>query len=108
MKLKLKKGDTVQVMAGKDKGRRGKILAVQPDKTRIKVEKLNMVKRHTRATQANPSGGIVERENWLHLSNVMLVDPKTDKPTRVGRRVEGQGAEARIVRVAIKSGTKLD
>lgn len=108
MKLKLKKGDTVQLMAGKDKGRRGKILSVQPEKTRIKVEKLNMIKRHTRATQASPGGGIIEKENWINLSNVMLVDPRTDKPTRVGRKTEGEGPEARIVRVALKSGSKLD
>jgi large subunit ribosomal protein L24 len=90
MAMKIKKGDTVVITCGKDRGRRGKVLAVLTEKDRILVEGLNRVKRHQRAT-GNKEGGIIEKEAPLHQSNVQLIDPRTDKPTRVGfTTVEGK------------------
>jgi large subunit ribosomal protein L24 len=88
MAAKIKKGDRVVVLTGKDKGRQGSILKVLPKEERVVVEGLNMVQRHTRPTQADPQGGIKHKEAPLHVSNVALVDSK-GKPTRVGFRVEG-------------------
>jgi large subunit ribosomal protein L24 len=108
--LRIRKGDQVQVIAGKDRGKRGRVLRVQPRRGRVFVEGLNMVKRHTRPqqtrdTQRGPAvGGVIEREGSIHVSNVMLVDPKGGKPTRV--RVERSAG--RRVRVAKRSGTELD
>ncbi len=81
--MKIKKGDLVQIMAGKDRGQRGKILEILRDKNRVIVEELNVVKKHQKAGQ-NQEAGIVEIEASLHISNVMVVDPTDDKPTRVG------------------------
>lgn len=83
MALKIKKGDTVVVTIGKDRDRRGKVLAVYPKTNRVLVEGLNMIKKHQRAV-GNQEGGIIEKEATIHLSNVAIVDPKDDKPTRVG------------------------
>ena len=88
MAAKIKKGDRVVVLAGKDKGRQGSVLKVLPKEERVVVEGLNMVQRHTRPTQVDPQGGIKNKEAPLHVSNVALVDSK-GKPTRVGFRVEG-------------------
>jgi large subunit ribosomal protein L24 len=88
MAAKIKKGDRVVVLAGKDKGRQGSVLQVLPKDERVLVEGLNMVQRHTRPTQADPQGGIKHKEAPLHVSNVALVDSK-GKPTRVGFRVDG-------------------
>ena len=88
MAAKIKKGDRVQVLAGKDKGRQGNVLKVLPKEDRVVVEGLNMVQRHTRPTQSDPQGGIKNKEAALHISNVAIVDSK-GKPTRVGFRVEG-------------------
>lgn len=88
MAAKIKKGDRVVVLAGKDKGRQGSVLQVLPKEERVLVEGLNMVQRHTRPTQADPQGGIKNKEAPLHVSNVALVDSK-GKPTRVGFRVDG-------------------
>ena len=85
--LKIKKNDFVVVTAGNDRGKRGKVLKVFPEKLRIIVEGVNFIKRHTRPTQTRPQGGIVTREGSIHVSNVMLIDPKSGKPTRVGRKV---------------------
>jgi large subunit ribosomal protein L24 len=88
MSAKIKKGDRVVVLAGKDKGRSGNVLKVLPKDGRVVVEGLNMVQRHTRPTQMDPQGGIKNKEASLHLSNVAVVDSK-GKATRVGFRVEG-------------------
>jgi len=88
MAAKIKKGDRVVVLAGKDKGRQGAVLKVLPQEQRVVVEGLNMVQRHTRPSQLDPQGGIKNKEAPIHVSNVAVVDSK-GKPTRVGFRVEG-------------------
>jgi large subunit ribosomal protein L24 len=103
-KMKVKKGDTVIVIAGKDKGKRGEVLRSIPADWRVVVQGVNVVKRHTRPAAGQP-GGIVEKEASIHVSNVMLVDPKTDKPTRVGRKLLDDG---RKVRYAKGSGEVID
>ena len=104
MAAKIKKGDRVVVLTGKDKGRQGSVLRVLPKDERVVVEGLNMVQRHTRPTQGDPQGGIKSKEAALHVSNVAIVDPKTGGPTRVGFRVEG----GKKVRFAKKSGEVLN
>jgi len=104
MAAKIKKGDRVVVLTGKDKGRQGAVLRVLPKDERVVVEGLNMVQRHTRPTQGDPQGGIKSKEAALHVSNVAIVDPKTGGPTRVGFRVEG----GKKVRFAKKSGEVLN
>src|SRR3954463_1293913 len=99
MAAKIRKGDRVVVLAGKDKGRQGNVLKVLPKESRVVVEGLNMVQRHTRPTQGDPQGGIKNKEAALHVSNVAIVDSK-GKPTRVGFRVEGD----KKVRVAKTTG----
>ncbi len=107
---KIRRDDTVMVIGGKDRGKTGKVLRVDPKRQRVIVEGLNMVKRHQRpqqvpgAQRAETVGGVVEREGPIHISNVMLMDPKEDKPTRIG--IEHENGERR--RVAKRSSTKLD
>ena len=101
----VRKGDTVVVIAGKERGKRGKVLRVLPDKGRVIVERINMIKRHQRPTQKLRQGGIIEREGSLHVSNVMLVDPRNDRPTRVGVRALSDGKKVRLAR---KSGEMID
>lgn len=103
MKMKLKKGDNVVVVSGKDKGKTGQILSVLPAEGRVVIEGIGMVKRHVRRAMKGQSGGIFERPRAIDASNVMLVDPKDNKPTRVGRKVE----DGKLVRFAKKSGTTL-
>ncbi|MPY76777.1 MAG: 50S ribosomal protein L24 [Alphaproteobacteria bacterium] len=104
MAAKIKKGDRVIVLAGKDKGKTGEVLQVMPKQTRALVSGVNMVKRHTAPSQTS-SGGIVEKEASLHLSNIAHVDPRDGKPTRVGfKLVEGD----RKVRFAKRSGEVID
>jgi large subunit ribosomal protein L24 len=105
-RARIRKNDVVVVVAGKDKGVRGRVLQVMPKKDRVLVEGVNKVKRHTKPMpQKNIQGGVVEREATLHLSNVMPIDPESDKPTRVGsKRLEDGGR----VRVARRSGALLD
>ncbi len=104
MAARVKKGDRVVVTTGRDKGKSGEVLGVLPKDGRVLVQGVNMVKRHTRPTQTQ-QGGIVEREAPLHLSNVMLADPKSGEPTRVGFKVLDDG---RKVRVAKRSGEVID
>jgi len=85
--MKIRKNDQIVVTAGNARGKRGKVLKVFPDRDRIIVEGVNIIKRHTRPSQRNPQGGIVQREAPIHVSNVMLIDPKTNEPTRVGMKV---------------------
>jgi large subunit ribosomal protein L24 len=94
----VRKGDTVQVIAGKERGRRGKVLIVLPTRQRVIVEKVNMIKRHQRPTQKLRQGGIIEREGPLSWSNVMVVCGKCDRPTRVGVRVLAEGRKVRVCR----------
>jgi large subunit ribosomal protein L24 len=98
--MKIKKNDLVLVTAGNDRGKRGKVLKVFPEKKRIIVEGVNFIKKHQRPTQTRQQGGIVTREGTIHVSNVMLVDPKSGKPTRVGRKVLTGGDKTQRVRYA--------
>ena len=103
-KLKIKKGDLVKVIAGDSKGAQGKVLEVILDKSRVIVEGANLVSKHTKPNAANPNGGIVKKEAALHISNVMLVDPKSGKPTRVGRQRNDAG---KLVRIAKTTGEEI-
>jgi large subunit ribosomal protein L24 len=104
MSERILRGDTVVVISGKDKGKKGKIMRVLREENRVVVEGVNLVKRHQRPTPRNPSGGIVEREQPISASNVMPVDPKTGKGTRVRVKVLEGGKK---VRIAVKSGEEL-
>ncbi len=103
-KLHIKKGDEVMVIAGNYKGQKGKVLEVIVDKKRAIVEGINLVSKHTKPNQDNPDGGIVKREAPVHISNLLPIDPKTGKPSRVGRRLNNKG---KLVRYAKKSGEEL-
>jgi len=104
--MKIKKGDTVEVIAGKDSGKRGRVLKVDPTRERVVVEGVNMIKRHTRPNpQKRIQGGIVEREAGVHVSNVMVVSPDSGRPTRIGYKVLDDG---RKVRVSKTDGAILD
>lgn len=104
VKMKIKKGDRVVVITGRDKGKIGTVLRAIPTESRVVVEGVNMVKRHTRQT-ARDQGGVVEKEGTIHVSNVAHVDPKSNKPTRVGFKNLEDG---RKVRVARDSGEVID
>jgi large subunit ribosomal protein L24 len=110
MGLKIRRDDTVRIIAGKDKGKTGRVLRVDPQKQKVFVEGANIVKRHTRprtlrdTQRAQEIGGIVEKEGPIHVSNVMLVDPGSGDPSRVGVRRDG----GRRVRVAKRSGKEID
>lgn len=105
MAARIRKGDRVEVIAGRDKGKRGEVLRVIPTDDRALVQGVHMVKRHRKAQGMNQPGGIQEKEATIHLSNLMPIDPKTDKPTRVGFKVLDDGKK---VRVARGSGEVLD
>ncbi|HOZ91111.1 MAG: 50S ribosomal protein L24 [Bacteroidia bacterium] len=100
VKLKIRKGDMVIIMSGESKGKQGKVLSVVKESNRAIVEGVNQVSKHSKPNAKNTQGGIVKQEASIHMSNMMLVDPKTGKPTRVGRKVE----DGKIVRYAKKSG----
>lgn len=104
MKLHIKKGDTVQVIAGDNKGKQGKVLKVEVAKQRAIVEGVNLVKKATKPNAQNPQGGIVEKEAPIHISNMLVLDPKSGKPTKVGRKV---GEKGKLVRYAKKSGEEI-
>jgi len=104
MKLHIKKGDTVAVIAGEDRGKQGRVLSVDAAKNRAIVEGVNIVKNSTKPSAKHPQGGIIEMEAPINLSNINLVDPKTGKPTRVGVRVNDKGEK---VRFAKKSGEEI-
>ena len=102
----IRKNDMVAIRTGKDRGKRGRVIRVIADKSRVIVEGVNVIKRHTRPNpQQNIKGGIVEREASIHVSNVMLLDPDTNEPTRLGTRIMPDGHRVRISR---KSGTVVD
>ena len=98
MSTKLKKGDKVVVIAGKDKGKQGKIMSVDPEKDRVVVEGVNMVSKHQKPNSENQNGGIVKKENYIHASNVMYL--QNGKPTRLGAKI----VDGKKVRVAVKNG----
>ena len=103
-KLHIKKGDTVYVNSGEDKGKTGKVLKVLVEKDRAIVEGVNMVSKSTKPSAKNPHGGIVKQEASIHASNLSLIDPKSGKPTRIGRKINENGAK---VRYAKKSGEEI-
>jgi large subunit ribosomal protein L24 len=103
-KLHVKKGDTVQVITGESKGQTGKVLEVNRTTLRAIVEGVNMVSKHTKPNSDNPQGGIVKKEAPIHISNLMLVDPKTGETTRIGRRLN---KDSKLVRYAKKSGEEI-
>ena len=110
MSARIKTGDEVIIVGGKDRGKKGKVLRVDPARQRVYVEKLNMIKRHEKprqvagAQRAEQVGGVIEKEGPVHISNVMLADPKDGKPTRVGVEIEN----GKRFRIARRSGTRLD
>jgi large subunit ribosomal protein L24 len=105
-RIRLRKDDLVEVIAGRDRGKRGRILAVLRDRGRVIVQGVGFIKRHTRPNpQRNIKGGIVEREAPIHVSNVMIVSPEDDKPTRMGAKLGGDGRKVRIGR---RGGEVLD
>jgi large subunit ribosomal protein L24 len=104
MAAKIRKGDKVVVLTGRDKGRTGEVIEVRPDEDRALVRGINIVKRHQRQT-GRQDGGIISKEAPLHLSNIAVADPRDGKPTRVGFKV---GTDGRKVRVAKRSGVEID
>lgn len=103
-KLHIKKGDSVIVISGNSKGSEGKVLDVVREKERAIVEGVNMVSKHTKPNSKSPQGGIIKQEAPIHISNLMLKDPKTGKPTRIGRRLNKSG---KLVRYSKKSGEEI-
>ena len=103
-KLHIKKGDTVVVISGDSKGQEGKVLEVIREKERAIVERVNMVSKHTKPNSKSPQGGIIKQEAPIHISNLMVKDPKTGKPTRVGRHLDKNG---KLVRYSKKSGEEI-
>ena len=98
MAARIRKGDRVVVITGSDRGKRGDVLRVMPKENRAVVQGVNVAKRHTKATGVGQPGGIIEREATIHLSNIALIDPKTNKPTRVSFRVLDNGTKTRVAR----------
>lgn len=105
--LHVRKGDLVLVLSGNDSGKRGKVLKVMPERNRVVVEGVSFMKRHSKPTPKVPKGGIIERERAIHASNVMVIDPKTGKPTRIGYRSLNIEGKAVRVRYSKKSGETL-
>ena len=107
--MKIRKNDMVMIIAGNDRGKTGKVLKVFPKKYRVIVEGINLRKRHTKPNQKNPQGGILEKEAAIHASNVMILDPKTSEPTRIGSRVilDENTGKKKIARVAKISGEMI-
>jgi large subunit ribosomal protein L24 len=105
IKYKVRRGDLVTVMAGKDKGKSGKVLSVFPKDGKVLVERVNIVKRHTKPNQKNQAGGIVEKEAPVSIAKVMVLDPSTNKPSRLGRKKLNDGSLVRFVK---KSGQTID
>ena len=103
--MRIRKGDDVRVISGNDKGKEGRILKVFPDSNRVIVEKVNLIKRHTKASKDVPQGGIIEKEGPINASNLMLVCPNTGNPTRIGKEMLSDGSRARVSK---KSGEMLN
>ena len=107
MAARIRKGDKVVVLSGRDRGRSGEVIEVQPRAERALVRGVNMVKRHQKQT-AQQEGGIISKELSIHLSNIALADPKDGKPTRIGFKTIGTGEDRKLVRVAKRSGVEID
>jgi large subunit ribosomal protein L24 len=107
MAARIRKGDKVVVLSGRDRGRSGEVIEVHPRAERALVRGVNMVKRHQKQT-AQQEGGIISKEMSIHLSNIALADPKDGKPTRVGFKTIGKGEDRKLVRVAKRSGVEID
>jgi large subunit ribosomal protein L24 len=107
--MKIRKNDMVMVVAGNDRGKTGKVLKVFPKESRIIIEGINIRKRHTKPTQKKPQGGITEKEAPIHVSNVMIIDPKTNEPTRIGSQIilDEKTGKKKIARVSKISGEML-
>lgn len=107
--MKIHKNDNVKVITGNDRGKSGKVLKVFPSESRVIVEGINVRKRHTKPSQKNPQGGILEKEAAIHVSNVMLIDPKTNEPTRLGSQIilDDKTKKKRRIRVGKKSGEMI-
>ncbi|MBS3806320.1 MAG: 50S ribosomal protein L24 [Bacteroidales bacterium] len=103
-KIHIKKGDTVYVNSGEDRGQQGRVLEVYPKQYRALVEGINMVSKHTKPNSDNPQGGIIQKEAPVDISNLMLVDPGTGEPTRIGRKLDDNG---KLVRYSKKSGEEI-
>lgn len=108
--MKIKKNDMVMVIAGNSKGKTGKVLRVYPEKQRLIIEGVNLVSRHRKPTQTNPQGGIMRQEAPVHVSNVMLLDPKSSEPTRVGKAaiIDENTGKTRFVRRSVASGETIE
>jgi large subunit ribosomal protein L24 len=104
-RYKVRQGDLVTVIAGKDKGKTGKVMSVLPKKGKLLVERVNMVKRHSKPSQKNQAGGIIEKEALLSIGKVMVLDPRTSKPSRLGRKRLPDGSLVRLVK---KSGEMIE
>jgi large subunit ribosomal protein L24 len=94
-RAKIKKNDQVVLIAGRDKGKRGRVLAVAPTRGKVKVESAGMIKRHQKPA-GNRGGGIIDKESWIDISNIQIVDPQSGKPSRVSYKVEGDGTKSRV------------
>ncbi len=107
--MKIRKNDTVTVIAGNSQGKTGKVLKVFPSENRVIIEGVNLRKRHTKANQKNPQGGIIEKEAPINVSNVMLLDPKSNKPTRIGAKIiiDDKTGKKKSVRISKASGEML-
>ncbi|MBI1938880.1 MAG: 50S ribosomal protein L24 [Ignavibacteriales bacterium] len=107
--MKIKKNDTVKVIAGNSKGKTGKVLKIFKAESRVIVEGVNLRKRHTKPNQKNPQGGILEKEAPIHISNVMILDPKTNEATRIGAKIiiDDKSGKKKSVRVSKVSGEML-
>ena len=103
-KIHIKKGDTVMVVTGESKGQKGRVLEVDREKSRAIIEGLNMISKHTKPNAKAPQGGIVKKEAPIHISNLMLIDPASGKPTRIGRRLNQKD---KLVRYSKKSGEEI-
>ncbi|MDR2010031.1 MAG: 50S ribosomal protein L24 [Bacteroidales bacterium] len=103
-KLHIKKGDTVHVLSGESKGKQGRVLEILRKQDRAIVEGVNLISKHQKPNSAHPQGGIVKKEAGIHVSNLMLVDPKSGKPTRIGRK---KNSEGKLVRYSKKSGEEI-
>jgi large subunit ribosomal protein L24 len=104
MKYHIKKGDIVYVVAGDSRGQQGKVLTVLTKTYRAIVEGVNLISKHTKPNSANPQGGIIKKEAPIHISNLMLLDPSSGKPTRIGRKINNKGT---LVRYSKKSGEEI-
>ena len=105
IKTRIRTGDVVEVISGKERGKRGTVIDVDRDRGRVTIEGVNFIYRHTKPSQSNQEGGILQREAPLHISNVQVVDPASDKPTRIGIKINKDGSK---VRIAKRSGKPLD